>query len=143
LSEASILSARLVIDRYLQQAGVSESMNVVVELGSPEAIKGLVATGMGFAIMSRVIASKELQLGQLVQIALRPRLLRNFSVVYAKERFHSKLVAAFLHFATEQLSAGGAVAAQQGADDDEGAGEQREHHESEARAAEKRHRRLG
>jgi len=75
---------RAVIDRYLQKAGVApESLNVVVELGSPEAIKGLAGTGLGFAIMSRVIVAKELQLGQLVQIPLQPRLIRNFSVVYA------------------------------------------------------------
>src|SRR2546426_6252237 len=44
---------REVIDRYLAKAGVApDSLNVVVELGSPEAIKGLVATGLGFAIMS-------------------------------------------------------------------------------------------
>ena len=103
---------RLVVDRYLQQAGVApESMNRVVELGSPEAIKGLVATGMGFAIMSRVIAAKELQLGSLVQVPLRPPLLRSFSVVYAKERFHSKLVAGFLAFAKEQLAASQRLAA--------------------------------
>ncbi|HYI86096.1 MAG TPA: LysR family transcriptional regulator, partial [Burkholderiales bacterium] len=96
---------REVIDRYLQKAGVSpESMDRVVELGSPEALKGLVATGLGFAIMSRVIVEKELQLGQLVQVPLQPRLLRNFSVVYPKERFHSKLVAGFLAFAKEQLA---------------------------------------
>jgi len=94
---------REVIDRYLAKAGVSESMQRVVELGSPEALKGLVATGMGFAIMSRVIVSKELQLGQLVQVPLEPALLRNFSVVYPKERFHSKLVAGFLAFARERL----------------------------------------
>jgi DNA-binding transcriptional LysR family regulator len=103
---------RAVVDRYLQQAGVSpESMNRVVELGSPEAIKGLVATGMGFAIMSHVIAAKELQLGQLVQVPLRPRLLRNFSVVYPKERFHSRLVAGFLAFAKEQLASAQRLAA--------------------------------
>ena len=103
---------REVIDRYLQEAGVSpESLNVVVELGSPEALKGLVATGLGFAIMSRVIAAKELQLGQLMQIPLRPRLIRNFSVVYPKERFHSRLVAAFLAFAKEQLAAAQPLAA--------------------------------
>ena len=96
---------RAVIDRYLQHAGVPpDTLNVVVELGSPEAIKGLVATGMGFAIMSRVIAAKEVQLGQLAQVPLRPALMRNFSVVYAKERFHSKLVAAFLAFAKERLA---------------------------------------
>ena len=96
---------RAVIDRYLQEAGVApDSLNVVVELGSPEALKGLVATGLGFAIMSRVIAAKELELGQLVQIPLRPPLLRNFSVVYPKERFHSKLVASFLQFARVRLA---------------------------------------
>ena len=96
---------RAVVDRYLQQVGVPpESMNVVVELGSPEALKGLVATGMGFAIMSRVIAAKELKLGQLVQVPLRPPLIRHFSVVYPKDRFRSNLVAAFLQFAKEQLA---------------------------------------
>jgi DNA-binding transcriptional LysR family regulator len=103
---------RLVIDRYLEQAGVApEAMNRVVELGSPEAIKGLVATGMGFAIMSRVIAAKELQLGSLVQVPLKPPLIRNFSVVYARERFHSKLVAAFLAFAKERLASAQPLAA--------------------------------
>jgi DNA-binding transcriptional LysR family regulator len=103
---------REVIDRYLQKAGVPpESLNVVVELGSPEALKGLVATGLGFAIMSRVIVAKELQLGQLVQIPLRPRLIRNFSVVYPKERFHSRLVAGFLAFAKEQLASAQPLAA--------------------------------
>src|SRR5438132_11665387 len=97
---------RAVIDRYLQKTGVvPDSLNVVVELGSPEAIKGLVATGLGFAIMSRVIVAKELQLGQLVQIPLKPPIIRNFSVVYPKERFHSRLVASFLQFAKERLTA--------------------------------------
>jgi DNA-binding transcriptional LysR family regulator len=96
---------RAVIDRYLQKAGVPpDSLHVVVELGSPEALKGLVATGLGFAIMSRVIVAKELELGQLVQIPLRPPLIRNFSVVYPKERFHSKLVSSFLQFARVRLA---------------------------------------
>src|SRR3989441_2162793 len=103
---------REVIDRYLAKAGVApDSLNVVVELGSPEAIKGLVATGLGFAIMSRVIVAKELQLGQLVQIPLRPHLIRNFSAVYPKERFHSRLVAGFLAFAEEQLASAQPLAA--------------------------------
>jgi DNA-binding transcriptional LysR family regulator len=103
---------RAVIDHYLEKAGVApESMNVVVELGSPEALKGLVATGLGFAIMSRVIAAKEAQLGELVQVPLRPALIRDFSVVYPKERFHSKVVATFLEFAKERLGASEPLAA--------------------------------
>jgi DNA-binding transcriptional LysR family regulator len=97
---------RAVIDHYLEKAGVApESMNVVVELGSPEALKGLVATGLGFAILSRVIAAREVQLGALVQVPLRPALIRSFSVVYPKERFHSRVVATFLEFAKERLGA--------------------------------------
>ena len=97
---------REVIDHYLQKAGVSpDSMQVVMELGSPEALKGLVATGLGFAIMSHATVVKETQLGQLVQIALSPRLNRHLTVVYAKERFHSRLVSGFVQFAKERLSA--------------------------------------
>jgi DNA-binding transcriptional LysR family regulator len=58
-----------------------------------------------------VIVARELQLGQLVQVPLRPALIRNFSVVYPKERFHSKLVASFLHFAKERLAAAQPLAA--------------------------------
>lgn len=97
---------REVIDHYLQKAGVPpDTLQVVMELGSPEALKGLVATGLGFAIMSRATVAKETQLGLLVQIALSPRLNRRLSVVYPKERFHSRLVNSFVQFAKERLAA--------------------------------------
>jgi len=97
---------REVIDHYLQKAGVApDTLQVVMELGSPEALKGLVATGLGFAIMSRTTVAKETQLGQLVRIPLAPRLTRHLSVVYPKERFHSRLVNSFVQFAKERLTA--------------------------------------
>ncbi len=97
---------REVTDQYFQTAGIKpESLNVEMELGSPEAIKGLVATGLGFAILSRATVSKETQLRQLVRIPLSPRLIRNFSVVYPKERFRSRLVNTFVQFAKERLAA--------------------------------------
>jgi len=97
---------REVIDNYLQKAGVQpDSLQVVMELGSPEALKGLVATGLGFTIMSRAIAALEVKLGRLVQIQLAPPLIRHLSVVYPKERFHSRLVNGFVQFAKERLAA--------------------------------------
>ena len=97
---------REVIDHYLQKAGVSpDTLQVVMELGSPEALKGLAATGLGFAIMSRATVAKETQLGQLVRIPLAPRLTRRLSVVYPKERFHSRLVNTFVQFAKERFAA--------------------------------------
>ena len=97
---------REVVDNYLQKAGVQpDSLQVVMELGSPEALKGLVATGLGFTIMSRAIAALEVKLGRLVQIPLSPALIRHLSVVYPKERFHSRLVNGFVQFAKERLAA--------------------------------------
>lgn len=97
---------REVIDHYLQKADVApDSLQVVMELGSPEALKGLVATGLGFAIMSRATVTKEMRLGVLASVPLSPRLNRHLSVVYPKERFHSRLVNGFVQFAKERLSA--------------------------------------
>lgn len=97
---------REVIDHYLQKCGLSiDSLQIVMEASSPEALKGMVATGLGFAIMSRATAEKEVRLGELVQIRLAPPLIRHLSVVYPKERFHSKVVNGFVCFAKEKLAA--------------------------------------
>jgi DNA-binding transcriptional LysR family regulator len=97
---------REVIDHYLQKAGVApDALQLVMELGSPEALKGLAATGLGFAIMSRATAAKEIRLGRLVSLPLAPRLTRHFAVVYPKERFHSRLVNSFVQFAKERIAA--------------------------------------
>jgi DNA-binding transcriptional LysR family regulator len=95
---------RDVIDNYLRLAGEApEALQRVMELGSPEALKGLVATGLGFSIMSRATVVNEVRLGQLVQIPLEPRLIRNLYVVYPRERIHSQLVRSFLDFAKQSM----------------------------------------
>lgn len=97
---------REVIDQYFHKSGIEpQSLNVVMELGSPEALKGLVATGLGFTIMSRIVVAKETRLGQLVRIPLTPRLIRDLSVVYPKEKFRSQLINTFVQFAKERLAA--------------------------------------
>ena len=97
---------REVTDHYLQKIGFApESLQPVMELGSPEALKGLAATGRGFAIMSRATVAKETRLGLLVGIPLAPRLLRNRSIVYSQQKFYSKLVSSFVAFAKERLAA--------------------------------------
>jgi len=91
---------------YLQKFGITpDSLQPVMELGSPEALKGLVATGFGFAIMSRATVTKEVRLGQLVGIPFSPRMVRNLSVVYPKQSFHSKILVSFIAFAKERLAA--------------------------------------
>jgi DNA-binding transcriptional LysR family regulator len=95
---------REVTDNYFRSAGVPpESLNIVIELGSPEAIKGVVETGIGFAIVSRASVAKEKRLGDLLAIPLKPRLTRTLSMVYPKEKFRSRLVNTFVEFATAKL----------------------------------------
>jgi DNA-binding transcriptional LysR family regulator len=91
-------------EQYFRGQGiVVEDLNVVMELGSPEAIKGLVETGIAVAVMSRATLEKETRLGTLVAVPLRPRLIRTFSLVYPQERFRSRLVSAFAEFAASRM----------------------------------------
>lgn len=103
---------REVTDNYFRAAGVPpEDLNIIIELGSPEAIKGVVETGIGFAIVSRAAVAKERRLGDLLAIPLKPRLKRMLSMVYPKEKFRSRLINTFVEFAKVRLKQ---LAAQQG-----------------------------
>jgi len=91
-------------DRYLRGCQVApEDLNLVMELGSPEAIKGVVETGLGVSIMSRGRVVKERKLGMLVAVPLEPRLIRTFSFVHPREKFRSKLLTTFVEFATTRM----------------------------------------
>ncbi len=91
-------------DHHFRQAGIApEDLNIVMELGSPEAIKGVVETGIGVAIMSRATVVKELKLGTLVAIGLQPPLMRTLSLVSPREKFRSKLLSAFVDFALRRM----------------------------------------
>jgi len=90
---------REVVDDYFRLAGLApEDLNIVMEMGSREAIKGAVEAGLGIAIVSSSTVVKELKLGDLVALPLEPRLLRRLSLVYAPEKFRAKLLQAFLDF---------------------------------------------
>jgi DNA-binding transcriptional LysR family regulator len=91
-------------DAYLRKHGVSvESLKLVMELGSPEAINGVVETGLGFAIVSRAAVARAQRSGDLVAIPLKPKLIRTLSMVYPKEKFRSRLVSTFVEFASARL----------------------------------------
>jgi DNA-binding transcriptional LysR family regulator len=91
-------------DAYLRKHGVGiESLKLVMELGSPEAINGVVETGLGFAIVSRAAVARAQRSGDLVAIPLKPKLIRTLSMVYPKEKFRSRLVSTFVDFASARL----------------------------------------
>lgn len=104
VSRESGSGTREFTDLYFRKAGVDPTdLSVVMELGSPEALKGVVGTGLGFAILSKATVAKEQRLGELVAVPLNPKLLRSLSLVYPKEKFRSRLVNTFVEFAQGRL----------------------------------------
>jgi DNA-binding transcriptional LysR family regulator len=99
ISRESGSGTRECIDDYFKFSGVNlDELNLVMELGSREAIKGAVAAGLGVAVVSSTTVAKEIRLGELTAIPLDPPLRRQLSLVYPQEKFRSKLLQSFLDF---------------------------------------------
>ncbi|WP_298393463.1 LysR family transcriptional regulator [uncultured Azonexus sp.] len=95
---------REITDAYFAEHGIApESLKAQMELGSPEALKGVVATGLGFAIVSRAVAAREIALGELRGIPLDPPLKRGLYLIHPQERFQSRVLTTFIDFARRQL----------------------------------------
>lgn len=91
---------RDVIIEYLQQHGIDErQLDVIMELGSPEAIKGAVEAGIGITVMSRTTLNKELAVGSLKAIEFDPPLVRPFSFVHQRQKFRQRAMDELLNFA--------------------------------------------
>lgn len=97
---------RDVILDYLAHNGMaSEDLDIIMELGNPEAIKGAVEAGMGISIISSATIVKELRLGTLVSIPLDPPLERPFSFVRQKQKFRQRAMDELLNFARNYCAA--------------------------------------
>ncbi|MCP3869931.1 MAG: LysR family transcriptional regulator [Gammaproteobacteria bacterium] len=93
---------REVISEYLNAVNCgADSLNVSMELGSPEAVKGAVEAGMGISVVSQSTVQKELRLGTLVAINLDPPMDRPFSFVHQKQKFRIRVMEELLEFAQE------------------------------------------
>ena len=79
--------------------GNPASLDIVMELGSPEAVKGAVEAGMGVSILSRATIDKELKLGTLVAVDLDVPIERPFSFVHQKQKFRLRAMEKLLDFA--------------------------------------------
>ncbi len=96
---------REVVDEYFRRNGIQpDDLHIAMELGSREAIKGAVEAGLGIAIVSRATIAKEVKLGDLVAVPLDPPLHRPLSMVYAREKFRSRLLQTFLDFVQGSLA---------------------------------------
>jgi DNA-binding transcriptional LysR family regulator len=94
---------REVINEYLEQSKIApHDLNLCMEFGSPEAIKSAVEAGLGVSIVSRATVGKELKLGTLVALPLKPMLKRPFSFVHQRQKFRLRAVDEFMNFAHER-----------------------------------------
>lgn len=91
---------REVMLESMHAAGMEPSdLQVSMELGSLEAIKGAVEAGMGISVISYATIQKELKLGTLVAIKTDPPINRPFSFVHQKQKFRMRAMDELLSFA--------------------------------------------
>lgn len=95
---------REVTDAYFLAAGVApDKLKTLMELGSTESLKGVVSTGLGFAVLPSIAFAKEQQLGSLVAVPLEPPLKRQLAFISAEDKFRSRLVTTFVAFTKQKL----------------------------------------
>ena len=91
---------REVVLDYLREAGIDPAqLNIIMELGSLEALKGAVESGIGVSIVSRATLVKEIKLGTLKVLELDPPMERPFSFVHQKHKFRQRAMEELLEFA--------------------------------------------
>jgi LysR family transcriptional regulator, transcriptional activator of the cysJI operon len=96
---------RHVIITYLEECGINlTDLDLIMELGSPESIKGAVESNIGITIISESAIQKELKLGTLKAYPLDPVLQRPFSFVRQKQKFRQNAMNELLTFAQEYCS---------------------------------------
>ncbi len=92
---------RAVIGERLSKAGQPyDQLDMILELGTTEAVKAAVEGEVGFSIVSSVSLVKEIKLKSLVARRVKGvPMTRVLNFVYQKQKFRSKAVEEFLHFA--------------------------------------------
>lgn len=102
LSREEGSGTREVVSEYLERNGMHlNELNLCMEFGSPEAIKSAVEAGLGVSIVSRATVLKEVKLGTLVAVPLKPPIERPFSFVYQRQKFRLRAVEEFMNFMHE------------------------------------------
>ncbi|MDI7260643.1 MAG: selenium metabolism-associated LysR family transcriptional regulator [Thermodesulfobacteriota bacterium] len=78
---------RDIIEQYLREKGKGlEDLNIIMALGSTEAIKGAVDSGVGVSILSKCAIKIELKIGSIKIVKIEGmEMFQNFIIVYPKK----------------------------------------------------------
>ncbi len=91
-----------VIFDYFSKHNIDKNhINVCMELGNSESVKGAVETGIGVSILSKTSIEKELELKRLSYIPLNPKLTRNFYFVKKRHKFRLKVTDELINYAKD------------------------------------------
>jgi len=92
-------TVRTVIDDWFRRGGATP--RVAMELGNGEAIKKMVAAGLGLAVTSAISVTAEVRARSLVALPLTPPLGRRLGIVRRRDRAPSPALTVFLAALTE------------------------------------------
>ena len=95
---------RKIFEDFVSRHGYDASkLNVVLEMGSTQAVKESVKSGIGIAAISQLTVETELSRGELIAIPLQEGIIeRKFTMLYHKERFRTRAVEKFMSHVMEK-----------------------------------------
>ncbi|MGE7765894.1 LysR substrate-binding domain-containing protein [Peribacillus sp. NPDC096540] len=95
----SISGTRLIVENMLREHGVLEKIESYMEIGSTQAIKSAVESGLGISILPRLTVARELDQGFLREVGIsRIDITRNLWLVRKNKRFNKIGVSNFVKF---------------------------------------------
>ncbi|MBO1514079.1 LysR family transcriptional regulator [Metabacillus bambusae] len=95
----SISGTRLIIENALREHGVLDKIESYMEIGSTQAIKSAVESGLGVSILSRLTVARELELGFLKEMKISGiNIKRSLWLVKKPQRFNRNSVTSFVEF---------------------------------------------
>jgi DNA-binding transcriptional LysR family regulator len=91
---------REVFKNFLGSKNISlKNLKIVMTLGSSEALKSAVESGVGYTIISNMAVKREIELGSLKQVPVKGmNLKRRFFIVYSPQHCKKNVIGAFLNF---------------------------------------------
>ncbi len=99
---------RITMEAFLKKKGIAlDSLNIVAELGSTEAVRQAIIAGIGVSILSKRAIEVETEAGLIRTFPLNDNALwRHFYLVYHKQKSLSPFAQAFLDFIKNQTKEG-------------------------------------
>jgi DNA-binding transcriptional LysR family regulator len=96
--------SRAALERHLKKMNVAiEDLNVVAEIGSSQALKQAVESGMGMAFISRISVMKEIKHKALKVVTVKGlNIKRNFYIITHRLRFKSRICKTFIDFLSDR-----------------------------------------